>query len=139
MRSILLDAGPLIALFSTSDKHHAHYDKLVSEFSASGLRLLTTWPCVVEASYLLGAPQRFELLAWIELGGVIVYPFRTEHLAEITQWMQTYTEVGKREMDFADATLYWLANETGFREIMTVDNRDFSRYVLPDGSRFSVL
>jgi len=139
VRSILLDAGPQIALFAVDDRHHSHYDKLISELSITGLRLLTTWPCVVEASYLLGVPQRYELLRWIELGGVVVYPFNPHNLADIICWMETYTEAGKREMDFADATLYWLASETGVREIMTMDIRDFSRYRLPDGQPFRIL
>ena len=57
MRSILIDAGPLIALFAVDDKHHQRFDCLVSDLSVEGLRLLTTWPCVVEASYLLDVPQ----------------------------------------------------------------------------------
>ena len=139
MRSILIDAGPLIALFAVDDKHHDHYDQLISEFSATGLRVVTTWPCIVEASYLLGIPQRFELLRWIELGGVVVYPFSSHHLGDMVAWMETYSADSKREMDFADATLYWIANETGIREIMTTDVRDFSRYRLPDGQSFAIL
>lgn len=139
MRSILLDAGPQIALFAVDDQYHSHYDELISELSATGLRLLTTWPCIVEASYLLSAPQRYELLRWIELGGVVVYPFSPHHLTDMVGWMESYTEVGKTEMDFADATLYWVAIETGVREIMTVDVRDFSRYQLPDGQSFTIL
>jgi predicted nucleic acid-binding protein len=64
MRSVLLDAGPQIALFAVDDQHHARFDRLVTELSEEGLRLLTTWPCVVEACYLLDVPQRFELLLW---------------------------------------------------------------------------
>lgn len=139
MRSILLDAGPQIALFAVDDKHHDHYDQLILELSVNGLRLITTWPCVVEATYLLGIPQRYELLRWIELGGIVVYPFDPHHLGDIAGWMETYTEAGKREMDLADASLYWLASETGIQEIMTVDVRDFSRYRLPDGRAFSIL
>jgi hypothetical protein len=139
VRSILIDAGPLIALFAVDDKHHDHYDQLISEFSATGLRVVTTWPCVVEASYLLGMPQRFELLRWIELGGVVVYPFTPHDLGDIVDWMQTYSAGKRREMDLADATLYWIANETGIREIMTTDVRDFSRYRLPDGQSFTIL
>ena len=139
MRSILIDAGPLIALFAADDKHHSHYDQLISEFSATGLRVITTWPCIVEASYLLGIPQRFELLRWIELGGIVVYPFSPHHLGDMTSWMDTYSADRKREMDFVDATLYWVANETGIREIMTTDVRDFSRYRLPEGQSFAIL
>lgn len=139
MRNILIDAGPLIALFASDDKHHAHYDRLVSELSADGLRLVTTWPCVVEASHLLDPPFRYELLEWVQLGGVAVYPFDVFHLNEMVDWMRQYTERYKREMDFADASLVWLANETGIEEIMTIDNKDFTRYRLPDGRALSLL
>ncbi|GAB4365800.1 MAG: PIN domain-containing protein [Methylohalobius crimeensis] len=139
MRSVLIDPGPLIALFAVDDKHYQRFDRLVSEFSAEGLRLLTTWPCVVEASYLLDVPQRYELLRWIELGGAQVYPFEPFHLGDMIAWMQRYTESNKREMDLADASLYWLAVETGVLEIMTVDRNDFERYRLPDGKAFRLL
>ncbi len=88
MKSILLDAGPQIALFAVDDAYHGHYDTLVSDGSVEGLRLLTTWPCVVEACYLLGLPQRYELLRWIELGGALVYPFEARHLADMVSWME---------------------------------------------------
>jgi hypothetical protein len=29
------------------------------------------------------------------------------------RWMRRYSEAGKREMDFADASLCWLATQTG--------------------------
>ena len=139
MRSVLLDAGPQIALFATDDTYHARFNGLVSELSEAGLRLMTTWPCVVEAAYLLEPPQRYELLRWIELGGAVVYPFAAHDLRDMVRWMRRYTVAGKREMDFADASLYWLATETGITEIMTTDVADFSRYRLPDGRTFSLL
>jgi uncharacterized protein len=97
------------------------------------------WPCIVEASYLLEIPQRFEMLKWIELGGAVVYPFELAHLGDIVRWMRRYNERGKREMDFADASLYWLAAETGLTEILTVNVSDFSRYRLPRGKPFTLL
>ena len=42
-------------------------------------------------------------------------------------------------MDLADASLHWLASETGVLEIMTVDVADFSRYRLPDGRAFALV
>ena len=139
MRSCLIDSGPLIALFAVDDHHHARFDALVKELSVGGLRLITTWPCIVEASYLLEIPQRFEMLKWIELGGAVVYPFEPAHLGDIVRWMRRYSERGKREMDLADASLYWLAAETGLTEILTVDVSDFSRYRLPRGKAFTLL
>lgn len=111
----------------------------MKELSIKGLRLITTWPCVVEASYLLEMPQRFEMLKWVELGGAAVYPFESVHLGDIVRWMRRYSESGKREMDLADASLYWLATETGVTEILTVDVADFSRYRLPRGKAFTML
>ena len=73
------------------------------------------------------------------LGGAVVYPFEPAHLGEIVRWMRRYSERGKREMDLADASLYWLASETGLTEILTVDVSDFSRYRLPRGKAFSLL
>ena len=139
MQSIIVDAGPLIALFAVDDTNHQHYDDLITTLSPAGLRLVTTWPCIVEASYILADTHRFEMLHWIEIGGVIVYPFGPEDLGTMTTMMKKYTESGKREMDFADASLYWLATETGITEIMTTDHRDFSRYRLPESQNFHIL
>jgi predicted nucleic acid-binding protein len=139
VRSVLIDAGPLVALFAADDRYHDRLDAQLRALADEGLRLLSTWPCVVEAAYLLEAPQRFEMMHWIELGGVQIYPFESHHLADMVVWMRRYTERGKREMDFADASLYWLAAETGIRDILTIDLRDFRRYRLPDGQPFNLL
>ena len=139
MRNILIDAGPLVALFAADDTHHTRYDSLVAANAADGLRLVTTWPCLVEASYILDAPQRFELLEWIEQGGVQVFPFAPFHLTVMLPWMRRYTEKFKRDMDLADASLLWLAHETGLREIMTIDVKDFARYRLPGGDALTLL
>jgi predicted nucleic acid-binding protein len=132
VRNVLIDAGPLIALFAVDDAHHARYDRLVSQAAPGTLRLVTTWPCVVEAAYLLRAKLRFELLEWIGRGAVQVYPFDTAHLMVMVPWMRRYGTSARREMDLADASLIWLAHETGLREIMTTDANDFSRYRLPE-------
>ena len=51
----------------------------------------TTWPCSVEASYLLATPQRDEMLHWVELGGALVYPFEPYHLGDMIKGMQQYS------------------------------------------------
>ena len=139
MRSVLIDSGPLIALFAVDDRHHPRFDALIASLAKEGLRLLTTWPCIVEASYLLAVPQRYEMLRWIELGGALVCPFEAYHLADMVKWMRQYSKKSRREMDLADASLYWLAAETGVTTIMTTDVADFSRYRLPDGRAFTLL
>jgi predicted nucleic acid-binding protein len=139
VRSVLLDSGPLIALFAVDDRHHRRFDDEVSALSRDGLRLLTTWPCIVEASYLLDTPHRYEMLRWIELGGAVVYPIDPFHLGDMVKWMRQYSKGTKRVMDLADASLYWLAIETGVTSILTTDVADFSRYRLPGGRAFELL
>lgn len=139
MRNIIVDAGPLVATFSPSDAYRAKVEGRFAALAAEGFRLITTWPCIVEASHLLAAPRRFEMLQWIELGGLVVYPFDTGHLSDMLAWMKRYSEAGKREMDFADASLYWLAADSGVTEIMTTDHADFERYRLPDGRGFRIV
>jgi hypothetical protein len=65
------------------------------------------------------------MLKCIEPGGAVVYPFEPANLGDIVRWMRRYSERGKREMDLADASLYWLAAETGLTEILTVDVSHF--------------
>ena len=50
-------------------------------------------------------------------------------------WMRRYTERHKRDMDLADASLLWVAQETGMREIMAIDVKDFARYRLPNSDK----
>jgi len=139
VRNALLDAGPLVALFSPGDRHRGRYEELMVGLTPVGLRLLTTWPCIVEASHLLDPPRNFEMLQWIQLRGAEVHPFDASHLDDMLGWMRRYTEAGKREMDLADASLYWLACETGITDVMTTDRNDFERYRLPDGRAFNIL
>ena len=138
MKIVLIDAGPLVAIFDGADPHHARYNAMLADKGVP-MQLYTTWPCVVEASHLLGAVSRLEMLKWVGLGGVHVFPFDAPELLDMTQWMLRYTQVPRSEMDFADATLYWLAGETGVTTILTLDVRDFSRYRLPDGRTFEIL
>jgi len=81
----------------------------------------------------------FSMLRSIKPNTMALDPFSAHHLMDLVTWMKRYTERSKREMDLADATLYWLATETGVHQIMTTDVRDFSRYRLPSGESFSIL
>lgn len=131
----LIDAGPLIDLFDASSLTHAHYTELIQQ----DWILTTTWPCVVEACHFLEARASHALLQWVVHGGVTVFPFEPLHLQDMIALMQQYTAWPRTEMDFADATLVWLAAETNVTQVMTLDVRDFSRYRLPDGRGFEIL
>lgn len=139
MAAALVDAGPLVAVFGTNQPQAGRYRALFKQAADEQWSLASTWPCVVEASYLLDRPQRYTLLRWVAAVGIVVFPFAQESLEAMVELMRKYTESPRTEMDLADASLVWLASDTGVNRIMTMDQRDFSRYRLPDGRAFEIL
>ena len=139
MPAALVDAGPLVAVFGSRQPLAKHYEALFKRANDEHWPLATTWPCVVEASYLVSPPQRYALLRWVGAGAVSVFPFGQELLEPMVALMRQYTETPRTQMDLADASLVWLAADTGVSTILTMDRRDFSRYRLPDGRSFEIL
>lgn len=139
MPAALVDAGPLVALFGSAQPQQARYQALFKKASTEGWALATTWPCIIEASYLVMPPQRFALLRWVAQGGVSVFPFDPQDLEPMVALMRRYTETPRSQMDLADASLVWLASDAGITTVLTMDVRDFSRYRLADGRAFEIL
>lgn len=139
MSAALVDAGPLVAAFGANQPQGKRYQALFKLAADDLSSLATTWPCIVEASYLLDPPQRNAMLRWVAAGAISVYPFAQESVEAMVELMRKYTEPPRSEMDFADASLLWLAADTNVNRIMTMDERDFSRYRLPDGRGFEIL
>jgi predicted nucleic acid-binding protein len=138
VRSVLVDTGPLIALFNVRAKLHERFKASVLELSSERIPLVTTWPCVTEATHLLDRlDNRLRLLAWLVDGAALVREFPASELARMGRWMRRYSV--RREMDFADASLVWLAGELDSSEILTTDRRDFERYRTPAGKPFRLL
>lgn len=139
MRVALVDAGAMIALFDDADDFYERYTGIFQELLSRRVQLVTTWPCVTEASYSLALRNHLALLEWLQAGAMSVQNFSAVELKPMLSWMAQYTERSKNIMDFADASLYWLAIELKTNLVLTVDNRDFSRYRLPDGQAFEML
>lgn len=135
----IVDASAMVALFGRDQPRKVHYAQLFAQAATERWMLASTWPCITEASHLLGLPQRYACLRWVAAGGLTVYPFDQEALEGMVEFMRQYTESPRTEMDLADASLVWLASDTGVNRIMTLDVRDFSRYRLPDGRSFEIL
>jgi predicted nucleic acid-binding protein len=138
MNAVLLDAGPMVTIFRPEEAAHAHYKSLLLQ-ERPQYQLHTTWPCICEAVHLLKGMDRLALMRWIGHGAVQVFPFDAADMLDMTPWMQRYSEPPRSVMDLADASLYWLACESGVRQVMTLDVRDFSRYRLPGGEGFEIL
>ena len=139
MQTALVDAGAMIALFDLADQFYERYTGIFRELLSRRVQLVTSWPCVTEASYSLAPKNHLALLEWLQSGAVAVENFSAVDLQPMVGWMAQYSETGKTLMDFADASLYWLAIELKTNLVLTVDRRDFSRYRLPDGRAFEIL
>ena len=76
------------------------------------------------------------MLEWVHRGALAVADVPVSAYAEIGIIIRKYAD---RKIDFADAALVWLANSTGVRDILTVDEADFSVYRLKGSKRFALV
>lgn len=132
MRSIIVDTGPLVALFQPRDAHHAAAKALVE--SSTRAALLSTWPVITEACHFLGQEGKRALLTWIRRGGLRLADLTADDVPRLDELIARYAQ-----MDFADATLVLLAEKSGITEVFTIDRRDFETYRTRTGRRFRLL
>ena len=123
---ILTDVGPLVALMDRGEPDHGACVACLARLTGP---MLTTWPAFTEAMYLLGEAGgwRAQEALWRipQRGDLEIAPQGAEHHARIQALMQKYRD---HPMDLADASLVCLAEERGFRDIFTLDQRDFHTY-----------
>jgi len=129
MRGVLVDAGPLVAVLDESDGDH---QRCVSVLKRLSDPMITTWPVVTEAMYLLGQTQnpldsQEALLAMLDRQLVLVVELRREDLPRLRALIRKYRDL---PMDLADATLVRVAEREAVRQVFTLDKRDFQVYRL---------
>ncbi|MEW6185009.1 MAG: PIN domain-containing protein [Thermodesulfobacteriota bacterium] len=124
MRSLILDTGALVALLDKSERNHR---RCVDFFKSFTGKILTTEPVLTETIYLLGPSIRAQksALDFFIQGGATLVPQSGQSLLRAVALMEKYKDI---PMDFADATLVCLAEETGINTIFTLDVRGFSAY-----------
>ncbi|MCP5002408.1 MAG: PIN domain-containing protein [Planctomycetes bacterium] len=132
---IIIDTGPLVALFDKSDKYHKICKKTLRNICEP---ITTTWPVLTEVMYLLNFSSAAQEICFefIESGGVDVQTVDTNHLHRIRQLMKHYADL---PMDFADASLVALAEEKKVSTIFTIDHRDFRIYVPKHSKSFRII
>ena len=124
MRGVLVDAGPLVALIDKGDQHHA---RCVEALRLIREPLMTVWPALTEAIYLLGDswPAQAALWEMVESGAVELLPLDAGDLRRMAELMEKYRD---RPMDLADAALVRVAERERIRQVFTLDQRDFRAY-----------
>ena len=130
VKPVLIDAGPLIALFDSSDNFH---DKISGFLSKNSYRFISTLAVFTEVSHMLDFSVRaqHDFYEWIMYKGVYISDINQNDMPRIAALTEKYSDL---PMDFADATLVVTAEKTGIHEIVSLD-RDFDVYRLPGKER----
>jgi predicted nucleic acid-binding protein len=89
--------------------------------------LITTWPVLTEAFYLLGFSWKAQDNLWefIMRGGVEVLSMDDKQQIRCRQLMEKYADL---PMDLADGTLVVLAESKKVKKVFTLDHKDFQIY-----------
>ena len=121
---ILLDTGPIVALFDASDEYHRTCVELLKGVNEP---LITTWPVLTEAFYLLGFSWKAQDNLWefIMRGGVEILSLDDKQKGRCRQLMEKYEDL---PMDLADGTLVVLAESRKVKKVFTLDHKDFQIY-----------
>ena len=123
---ILIDAGPLIALFDSCDNQ---YIRILQFFKNHEYGFISTLAVFSEVSHMLNFSVRAQcdFYEWVMYKGVIISDINQNDMPRILELTKKYADL---PMDFADATLVVTAEKTGIREIISLD-KDFDIYRLP--------
>lgn len=121
MARVLLDTGPLVALFKRNDAWHR---RAAGWFSRNRADLVTTHAVLTEAWHLISPPARGKLMAFAA-AALIVPELADGTIPRLARLLATYADT---PMDYADATLVLLAHDLGELRVATIDLGDFSVY-----------
>lgn len=126
LNTILVDAGPLIALFDKDDKYHT---QIVEFIQKEKYRFITTTAVITEVTHMLdfNVDVQIDFFEWMLKDGVVLQEIEQKDISRIIAFTKKYRD---RPMDFADATLVIAAEKTGIKKIISIDS-DFDIYRLP--------
>ena len=128
---ILVDTGPLVALFDPADRAHARCVETLKTIKES---LATTTPVLTEAFHLLqpASTGALRLMDFVSGDGLRVLTLDDQRISRAFELMVQYADT---RMDFADASLVSSAERYGARTIFTIDRNDFATYRMKLGHR----
>jgi uncharacterized protein len=132
--SILIDTGPIVAMINRRDRWH---NRCAAIFSRLPLPLLTSEAVLAELFYFVRADQRATRLAWdfVHSGAITLGAIKDQDLLGLAGLMKQYADL---PMDFADATLAYLAQRERLQTVFTIDS-DFLIYRIGGRQRFRII
>lgn len=132
MKRVLIDSGPLIALFDGNDKYHRASVEFIKKNQSE---LITTLASITEVLHLLDFNRnaQIDFLSWINAGAVTVEGITVDDFQRIKELIIKYSDL---PMDFADACLVYLGEKLNISSVATID-RDFDVYKLKGKKSFT--
>ncbi len=117
----LIDTGAILALPDKPDRWH---DICVEAFQQLRLPLMTSEAVLTELFHLVGDSRHEMKAAWrmVRSGAIVLAPIENSELSHVHTLMLRDSD---RPMDFADATLVYLAKREVLSTIFTVDKCQF--------------
>jgi len=128
---ILVDTGPLVALFDPGDPDH---DRCRRSLRRQREPLCATVPVLTEAFHPLSPGSRGSsaLREFFVRRGATLFFLDVAAIARAFELMERYAD---QPMDLADASLVVAAERSGTRRILTLDHRHFEVYRIRHGHR----
>jgi hypothetical protein len=132
---VLIDTGPIVAILLASDEHH---EACVQQLRGIRGPLLTCWPVITEAAWLLRAyPAALrKLLSSFHGRPFELVPMGETDLPGIAAILAKYEAL---RIQIADASLLHLANREGIETMFTLDRRDFGVLRLAHGKKLRLI
>lgn len=124
MRAVLVDTGPLVALIDRGDQYHG---RAVAALHDIRDPMLTVWPVVSEAFFLLDFSWRAQAALWelLTAGTITLASLGEDDLKRMSVLMAKYKDL---PMELADAALVRVAERERIRQVFTFDQKDFRVY-----------
>ncbi len=134
MKKILVDSGPLIALFDASDRYH---NGAVEFIKKNEWPLVSTLASITETLHMLDFNRnaQIDFLEWVHKGAVEICGVDNADFGRIKELTDKYRDL---PMDFADSCLVLLAEKMDICRIATID-RDFTVYRIKGKKKFKIV
>ena len=125
----LIDTGAILAILAILDRRDRWHWICIDQFRQLRLPMVTSEAALTDLFHLVGDSRAEMEAAWkfAASGALVLAPIEDAELPYLRSLMSRYWD---RPMDFADATLVYLA---------TVDHADFETYRIEGKRRFRVL
>jgi predicted nucleic acid-binding protein len=117
---VLVDSGPLIALFNAADRWHAPVLAWLRDNPRA--TLMSTWPVATEVCALLARrianECALDFLRWVQRGALVLQPAAEGSVTEVLRISERFADL---PFDLADASIAEAAARLKIRHLLSLD------------------